>query len=63
MRRFARFVSAVALAGTIVPSILLLAGAVSPDRMQWWMLIATIAWFTATPVWMDRADGRRGGAK
>ena len=63
MRTFARFVSAVAFAGTIAPSILLLAGAVSPERMKWWMLIATLAWFAATPVWMDRADGRRGGAR
>jgi hypothetical protein len=57
MRTLAKFVSAAALVGTIAPSLLLFAGVGSLQQMKWWMLIATLAWFAATPVWMDRADG------
>jgi hypothetical protein len=62
MRTLAKFVSAAALVGTIVPSLLLFAGVVSLEQMKWWMLVATIAWFGATPVWMDRSDGTGGAA-
>jgi hypothetical protein len=62
MRTLARFVSGVALVGTIVPSLLLFAGVVSLDQMKWWMLLATLAWFGATPMWMDRTDGPEGSA-
>jgi len=58
MRTLAKFVSAVALVGTITPSLLLSAGVVSLDQVKWWMLVATLAWFAATPVWMDRNTGR-----
>ena len=58
MRTLAKVISGVALVGTIAPSLLLLAGVVSLDQMKSWMLVATLAWFGATPVWMDRATGR-----
>ena len=58
MRTLAKLVSAAALVGTIAPSILLLAGLLAPEPMKWWMLLATLAWFAATPAWMDRAGGR-----
>jgi hypothetical protein len=50
----ARLVSLVSLVGTIVPPVLYFAGAMTLAATQSWMLVATIAWFAATPVWMDR---------
>jgi hypothetical protein len=62
MRTLARFVSAAALVGTIAPPMLLFAGIVPLDQMKGWMLVATLAWFGATPVWMDRRGGMGGAA-
>jgi hypothetical protein len=54
VKRAARLVSLVALAGTILPPVLFFMGHMELDAMKTWMLVATIAWFAATPVWMDR---------
>ena len=54
MRALARFVSLVALCGTIVPPLLFFAGRMDLDATKWWMLAATVEWFVATPLWMDR---------
>jgi hypothetical protein len=54
MRHTARLVSLAALAGTILPPILFFAGRMDIDSMKWAMLLAAVAWFAATPVWMDR---------
>ena len=54
MKRAARVVSLAALVGTILPPILFFTGGMDLDSMKRWMLIATIAWFAATPMWMDR---------
>jgi hypothetical protein len=57
MRKGARFVSFVALAGTIVPPLFFFAGLMDLDAMKGWMVVATVAWFLATPLWMDRRAG------
>jgi hypothetical protein len=31
------------------------AGRLDLDRTKLWMLVATVAWFLATPVWMKQA--------
>ena len=54
MKTAARFVSLVALAGTILPSVLFFTGQMDLDATKLWMLVATIVWFGATPLWMDR---------
>ena len=54
MKRAAQLVSLVSLAGTILPPVLFFAGRMEIDTMKWAMLVATVAWFAATPVWMDR---------
>ena len=54
MRKAARLVSLVALAGTIVPPVLFFTGHMDLDGVKLGMLVATLAWFAATPVWMDR---------
>ena len=55
MRILARLVSWLALAGTILPPLLFFADGMSLDQAKWLMLLATVAWFAATPWWMDRS--------
>lgn len=55
----ARIVSALALAGTLLPAIFLLAGRVDLPAAKSAMLAATVAWFIATPIWMDREETTR----
>ena len=54
MRAVARVISWLALAGTILPPLLFFADRMTLDQVKLWMLVATVAWFVATPVWMDR---------
>jgi hypothetical protein len=49
-----QIISWIALAGTILPSILFLADRLSLDTSKSWLLAATVAWFIATPLWMGR---------
>jgi hypothetical protein len=50
----ARLISVVSLVGTILPPVLFFTGHIDLDATKMWMLVATIAWFAATPLWMDR---------
>jgi hypothetical protein len=43
-----------ALAGTIVPAGLFVAGRVDLDAVKLWMLVSTVVWFVATPVWLKQ---------
>lgn len=54
MKTPAKVVSWIALAATIVPSVLAFAGLLSLDAVRWIALAATIIWFVATPMWMGR---------
>ena len=54
MRIAARLVSLAALVGTIVPPVLFFTAQMDLDAMKWWMLLATVAWFAATPIWMNK---------
>jgi hypothetical protein len=54
MKRAAQVVSLAALAGTILPPALFFAGRMDIETMKWAMLVATVAWFAATPLWMKR---------
>jgi hypothetical protein len=57
MKIAAQAVSALALVATIVPPLLLLAGRLELEPMKTWMLAATVAWFVATPFWMEHKSG------
>jgi hypothetical protein len=46
--------SVVSFIAIILPSSLYLAGAGSLDDAKFWTLAATVVWFIATPLWMDR---------
>jgi len=54
MRLAARLVSIATLAGTIVPPVMFFYGQMDLAAAQRWMLAAAVAWFAATPIWMDR---------
>ncbi len=46
--------SLIALAATIVPSLLYFAGLIGHDAVNVAALVGTIAWFIVTPIWMGR---------
>ena len=54
MKTIAVAASVIALAGTILPAGLFMAGRVDLDAVKLWMLIATVVWFVATPVWLKQ---------
>jgi len=56
MRAVARVVSWLALAATIAPPLLFFADRMDLAQMKLWMLAATIVWYVATPIWMDRGQ-------
>lgn len=49
-----QIVSWLALVGTIVPSVLFLAGRIDLEQSKWVLLVATIAWFLTAPLWIGR---------
>ena len=53
MKRVAQIISWLALAGTLLPPCLLLAGRIDLDPVKLWMLVSTLVWFLATPLWME----------
>jgi len=54
MRTLARIVSVLSLVGTITPAVLFVASRIDLAQVKLWMLVWTVAWFVATPIWMDR---------
>lgn len=54
MRRIAQLISWLALVATIGPPVMYLAGSLDLPTVKTTMLMATLVWFIATPVWMDR---------
>jgi hypothetical protein len=50
----AKTVSFVALAATIVPSLLYFAGTINLDAVKVVGLLGTVLWFVTTPLWMGR---------
>lgn len=54
MRIALQIVSYIALALTIIPSVLFLKGAMDLERVKMVMLIMTLVWFAVTPLWMGR---------
>jgi hypothetical protein len=54
MNSTAKIASLIALAVTVVPSLLFFLGAIEVEPMKWLALAGTIAWFIVTPFWMGR---------
>ena len=58
MSTLLQLLSALALAGTIVPPLLFFGDLLALDRMKVWMTVATLVWFAATPWWLG-ADAEK----
>lgn len=56
MKPIAKIISWIALAATIIVPMVYLAGAVTLDNMILWLNVATVVWFVATPIWMERSE-------
>ena len=56
MRYVLQTLSWLALAATILPSVVFLAGRLDLAQVQWIMLAAALVWFTVTPFWMERGQ-------
>jgi hypothetical protein len=54
MRLACQIVSWIALAATIVPSLLYLGQRIDLNQATTVLNISTVAWFIATPLWMGR---------
>ncbi|TWU30244.1 hypothetical protein [Bythopirellula polymerisocia] len=54
MRILLQLVSAIALIATILPSIMFLTGSLDLTQTKLAMLIASVVWFIATPLWMGQ---------
>ena len=57
MRVAAQIASGVALVGTILPAVLFFGGGLELTQLKTWMFAATVVWFAATPLWMERGRG------
>jgi hypothetical protein len=62
MRLVAQIVSWVALAATILPSFIYFFDGISLETVKAVMLIATVVWFIATPMWMGRVPAQKAAA-
>ncbi|HOW64785.1 MAG TPA: hypothetical protein P5186_13850 [Candidatus Paceibacterota bacterium] len=58
MKHVAQLISGLALAGTLLPSLLFFADRITLPQVQFWMVIATIAWFASSSLWMERPAGK-----
>ena len=54
MRIATQIASGVALVGTILPAVLFFGGSLELTQLKTWMFVATVVWFVATPLWMER---------
>ncbi len=56
MMHTARILGLLALAGTLVPSVLFLFHAIGEGTMKMVMLVSTVVWFATAPFWMKGGD-------
>ena len=54
MRRILQTISWLSLAAVVLPALLFLYGSVELTAVKSTLLVATIAWFIATPMWMGK---------
>lgn len=62
LRRTLQVVSWLALAGTLLPSCLFVADAMDLDSVKTVMLVSTVVWFVATPLWIERKPDEAGSS-
>ena len=52
MKKTARIVSMLALAATVLPSLLFFTDRISLAETKTWMLVAMAGWYVSAPFWM-----------
>jgi hypothetical protein len=57
MRIALQILSALGIAGTVLPAFLFFTGTLELGQVHWIMLVAAVVWFGATPFWMERKQG------
>ena len=57
MKKALQLLSVLALAWTIAPAALFLAGSITLAQVKLHMLLATVLWFATCPFWMARDEG------
>jgi hypothetical protein len=57
MKRIAQVISWLALAGTLAPACIFYCHGIDMAQLKLWTLVATAAWFLATPLWMEHKVG------
>jgi hypothetical protein len=58
MKLVAQLMSCLALAGILLMSMLFFAGSMTLSQVHFWMVIATIAWFISSYLWMEHPTDR-----
>ena len=53
MKRIAEIISWLALAGTLLPALLFFSGTLDLPQVKLSMTLSMVAWFVATPLWME----------
>jgi len=56
MRPIAQLISCLALVGSLLPALLFYVDRLSLPGVKLWTLLATVVWFVATPLWMERKE-------
>ncbi|TWT90383.1 hypothetical protein Mal64_07720 [Pseudobythopirellula maris] len=54
MTALLKTLSLLALVGVLAPSVLFVVDAIELERVKTLTLVATVAWFVITPIWMGR---------
>lgn len=56
MRLMLQIISWIALAMTVLPSIVYFSGHLELERVKWLLILATVVWFAVTPFWMGKKE-------
>ena len=56
MKNLAKIISFLALAASLVPSLLYFTGTIGHDAVKWTALAGTIIWFISTPLWAGQCE-------
>ena len=56
MRLVLQIISWIALAMTVLPSVVYFSGNMELDRVKWLLIFASVVWFVVTPFWMGKKE-------
>jgi hypothetical protein len=56
MRLVLQIISWIALAMTVIPSLVYFSGNMELERVKWLLILASVVWFATTPFWMGQKE-------